>query len=340
MVVVGKVKCGGLHVRAPVCRNGVVFCTVAAALTGVPVSKAVIPPRNAADARANCLLALDHAGLIAHIDDGAISQRLSARRDAAVAAGGGGSARGGSYSARLAERQVVATINLVHEVDKLMDGKQDAVWVILNHMRELCQSQQAYLNPATHMASARVAAARASVMMKARLAAAAELLTDTGAAARNGGPAGKPRTPRADAATAASAAPSQLTAMAAAQRAVQRPAPAAPQAPWRRIREVNAPLYGDTTDAPFLLQGPAEDYGPVGIMPSGMGPMIFTVGPRALSPGRQALLSHLSQSVSAMRGDASARAEAGVCMGLGDSVVYGSGEFVSEGVEQMRSKSE
>lgn len=50
-------------------RNGILLCDVAAAVTGVPVRRVAIPPKDVRAARANILLALDHLGLLGDLAD-------------------------------------------------------------------------------------------------------------------------------------------------------------------------------------------------------------------------------------------------------------------------------
>ncbi len=47
-------------------------------------------------------------------------------------------------------------------------GRPEAPWALLNHVREVANSRQPYLGPSTHMASARAAAARAAAGMQVR----------------------------------------------------------------------------------------------------------------------------------------------------------------------------
>lgn len=50
-------------------RNGILLCDVAAAVTGHPVRRVVVPPASVREARANILVALDHLGLLGDIDE-------------------------------------------------------------------------------------------------------------------------------------------------------------------------------------------------------------------------------------------------------------------------------
>ena len=50
-------------------RNGILLCDVAATVTGTPVKRVIMPPRDVRAARANILLALDHLGLLQDFDE-------------------------------------------------------------------------------------------------------------------------------------------------------------------------------------------------------------------------------------------------------------------------------
>ena len=51
------------------CSNGILLCDLAAAVTGRPVKRANPTPCDVRTARANILLALDHLGLLADVDE-------------------------------------------------------------------------------------------------------------------------------------------------------------------------------------------------------------------------------------------------------------------------------
>ncbi|KAF5839199.1 hypothetical protein DUNSADRAFT_1336 [Dunaliella salina] len=124
-------------------RNGVLLCDVAAAVTGAPIPDATCEPPDQQAARSNILLALDHLGLLDLFDDSQLEKMTKASPEDAKALikskHVNSYARG--YAQKLKEQQLKVGMSLMVEVEKVLQGNQDATWGLLNHLRCICTGE-------------------------------------------------------------------------------------------------------------------------------------------------------------------------------------------------------
>jgi hypothetical protein len=184
-----------------------------------------------------------------------------------------------SYSAQLLDRKTAVGGALLLEIERILQGKKEAVWGVLNYIREQSSGHPAFLSPASNTNMAEEAAQRAAVAMEARTEAYEQAMA-AAARSRNSGPTFKEQ-------------------QQGGKIASQAELPHTPRSPCRLPAGTYKKLSSTQPPAlqqPFVRGGPAEDYGLTGVIPSGVGPLTMAVGPRNLSPCRKLQLLELEKA--------------------------------------------
>ncbi|KAG1676429.1 hypothetical protein FOA52_002249 [Chlamydomonas sp. UWO 241] len=119
-------------------RNGLLLCDLASALCprqALLARGAVsLVPRDLRASRTNTLLALQQLGLLSQLDAAAMED--AAAGGVVDASGTGMGCR--SYAQRHTSVQLRNGLGLVWEAERMLQGKADAVWALLNHVRVTC----------------------------------------------------------------------------------------------------------------------------------------------------------------------------------------------------------
>jgi len=305
-------------------RNGVLLCDVAAAVTGAPIPNATCEPPDQQAARSNILLALDHLGLLDLFDDSQLEKMTKATPEDAKALVKSkhvnSYARG--YAQKLKEQQLKVGMSLMVEVEKVLQGNQDATWGLLNHLRCICTGEAPSSRAPSRSSSRGASPARPS-SSKGRPPSPGHrapfgphlsmpkhnTLTTTAPPSSPPPAAAALRGPGSFASPQRSSRPASPSIRSSAcvtpQRMVRRSSrPSSPGAATGR-RPSSPPLSkrsvpGQWPMVPYGGSGqwelPEEEVGPTVIMASGVGPAQYLVGPRPVSPARrQQILMGLEQ---------------------------------------------